>query len=85
MSTLTGSDRPSRATVHPCARGAPQATLSVEAGGSAGGSDGGSDGGVSSETVTSKLPEVPLPEASVAVHVTVVAPTGNVEPEAGRQ
>ena len=65
--------------------GAPQDTLSDEAGGSAGGSDGGSAGGVSSETVTSKLPEVALPEPSVAVHVTFVVPTGNVEPEAGRQ
>ena len=41
-------------------------------------------GGVVSETVTVKLPlaEV-LPEASLAVQLTVVVPSGKVEPETG--
>ena len=36
-------------------------------------------------TVTVKLHVAVLPEASVAVQVTVVVPTGNIEPEAGLQ
>jgi hypothetical protein len=38
-----------------------------------------------STTVTVKLALDLLPDASVAVHVTVVVPNGNVEPEAGLQ
>ena len=38
-----------------------------------------------SNTVTVKLQEALLPEASAAVQVTVVLPTGKVEPEAGVQ
>ncbi len=34
-------------------------------------------------TVTSKVALAALPDASVAVHVTVVVPTGNTEPDAG--
>ena len=34
-------------------------------------------------TVNEQLPV--FAEASVAVHVTVVTPTGNVDPDAGRQ
>ena len=40
-------------------------------------------GGCVSLTVTVKLHCAVLPEASVAVEVTVVVPTGNTEPEAG--
>jgi hypothetical protein len=40
-------------------------------------------GGVTSCTVTPKLPEPVLPDASVAVHVTVVVPSGKLDPEAG--
>ena len=40
-------------------------------------------GAVVSFTVTEKLHCEELPPASVAVQVTVVVPTGNVEPEAG--
>jgi hypothetical protein len=36
-------------------------------------------------TVTVKLQVAVLPDASVAVQVTVVVPTGNVEPEGGLQ
>ena len=36
-------------------------------------------------TETVKLHEAVLPEVSVAVQVTVVVPTGNIEPEAGLQ
>lgn len=36
-------------------------------------------------TWTMNAAVIPLPEASVAVHVTVVAPIGNVLPEAGTQ
>jgi hypothetical protein len=42
-------------------------------------------GGVVSVTVTVKEAAPVLPEASVAVQVTVVAPSGNVEPLGGRQ
>ena len=42
-------------------------------------------GAVESTTVTSKVSEIELPAASVAVHVTLVVPTGNVEPDAGTQ
>ena len=41
------------------------------------------DGACVSLTVTVKVHEAVLPEASVAVTVTVVVPTGNTEPEAG--
>jgi hypothetical protein len=37
------------------------------------------------KSVTLKLQEAVLPEASVAVHVTVVVPTGKVEPDGGVQ
>jgi hypothetical protein len=37
------------------------------------------------KTVTVKLQEAVLPEASVAVQVTVVIPTGNADPDAGTQ
>ena len=37
------------------------------------------------KSVTLKLQEAVLPEASVAVHVTVVVPTGKVEPDGGTQ
>jgi hypothetical protein len=40
-------------------------------------------GGVESATVTVKEQDEVLPPPSVAVQVTVVAPSGNVEPEAG--
>ena len=44
-------------------------------------------GGVVSaqQTVTVKLAVPEFPAASVAVHVTVVVPSGNVEPEDGEQ
>jgi len=44
-------------------------------------------GGVVSagETVTLKLADVERPESSVAVHVTVVSPTGKRDPGAGLQ
>jgi hypothetical protein len=42
-------------------------------------------GAVVSVIVTLKEPELELPCASVAVHVTVVLPKPNVEPEAGEQ
>ena len=35
------------------------------------------------ETVTSNVADAALPDASVAVQVTVVVPTGNTEPDAG--
>jgi len=40
-------------------------------------------GALVSTTVTVKLALDLLPDASVAVHVTVVVPNGNVEPDAG--
>ena len=40
-------------------------------------------GFVESLTVTVKLHEPVLPDASVAVQVTVVVPTGKLDPEAG--
>jgi hypothetical protein len=43
------------------------------------------EGAVASRTVTLKEHEPVLDAASVAVQVTVVAPTGKVEPEAGEQ
>src|SRR5207247_10076879 len=42
-------------------------------------------GAVVSATVTVKDAVLPLPRTSVAVHVTVVAPIGNVDPLAGVQ
>src|SRR5260370_33852744 len=42
-------------------------------------------GGVVSITVTVKVPFAVLPCVSVAVHVTVVGPIGNVAPETGAQ
>ncbi len=42
-------------------------------------------GGSASLTVTRKVHEAVLPAASVAVQVTVVVPTGNVDPDAGVQ
>ena len=36
-------------------------------------------------TVTVKVQLAELPDSSVAVQVTVVVPTGKVEPEGGRQ
>ena len=42
-------------------------------------------GGVASATVTVKLALPVLPEASVAVHVTVFAPDAKVLPDAGAQ
>ena len=42
-----------------------------------------SDGAVVSRTVTVNVALPAFPEESVAVHVTVVVPSGNVEPEAG--
>jgi hypothetical protein len=42
-------------------------------------------GALVSTTVTVKPALDLLPEASVAVHVTVVVPNGNVEPDAGLQ
>ena len=36
-------------------------------------------------TLTTKLQLAVLPDASVAVQVTVVVPSGNIEPEAGLQ
>jgi hypothetical protein len=42
-------------------------------------------GGVESVTVTVKEAEPVLPCASIAVQVTVVVPSGNVEPLAGVQ
>jgi hypothetical protein len=42
-------------------------------------------GAVLSPTVTVKVPEAVFPAASVAVHVIVVVPIGNVDPEAGVQ
>jgi hypothetical protein len=44
-----------------------------------------SDGGVVSSTVTVNEQFVVLPDASVAVQVTVVVPFGNVEPDGGVQ
>jgi hypothetical protein len=46
----------------------------------------GSDsvGAIVSVTVTAKLEVAWLPAASAAVQSTVVTPTGNVEPDAGR-
>ena len=41
-------------------------------------------GGSVSSTVTSKVQVVVVPAASVAVHVTVVTPTGNTLPEGGK-
>lgn len=40
---------------------------------------------LASQTVTVKLHEAVAPPESVAVHVTVVAPRGNADPEAGTQ
>jgi hypothetical protein len=40
-------------------------------------------GAVESSTVTVKLHVPVLPDVSVAVHVTVVVPTGKLEPDAG--
>ena len=40
-------------------------------------------GGVASITVTVKVPVRVLPTASVAVLVTIVVPSGNVEPDGG--
>src|SRR6185436_3310073 len=42
-------------------------------------------GGSASVTVTVKLPRAALPALSVAVQLTVVAPTGKAEPAAGWQ
>jgi hypothetical protein len=42
-------------------------------------------GAVVSRTLTLNAVEVELPDASVAVHETVVVPSGNVLPEAGEQ
>ena len=42
-------------------------------------------GAVASRTVTVKVQEPILPDASVAVQVTVVVPTGKPDPEAGTQ
>ena len=42
---------------------------------------GASVGGVESRTVTVNEPVFVLPAASVAVQVTVVSPSGNVEPD----
>src|SRR2546427_9452156 len=41
------------------------------------------EGEVVSRTVTVKLAEFEFPEESVAVHMTVVVPRGNVEPDEG--
>src|SRR2546427_221725 len=41
------------------------------------------EGEVVSRTVTVKLAEFEFPEESVAVHMTVVVPRGNVEPDDG--
>src|SRR3989442_13626796 len=41
------------------------------------------EGEVVSRTVTVKLAEFEFPEESVAVHMTVGVPRGNVEPDAG--
>src|SRR5260370_12698573 len=41
------------------------------------------DGGSASLTVTVKLQLATLPELSVALHVTVVVPTGKVDPLSG--
>src|SRR2546425_614963 len=54
----------------------PRAVLAVMAGGAA------TVGAVVSRTVTVKLALLWLPEPSVAVQVTVVVPSGKVEPEA---
>jgi hypothetical protein len=40
-------------------------------------------GGAESRTVTVNVPEPVFPRVSEAVHVTVVVPIGNVEPDAG--
>ena len=45
----------------------------------------GGEGAAIALTMTSKVPVPVCPTASVAVQVTVVVPTGKVEPEAGRQ
>ena len=42
-------------------------------------------GSVVSSTVTVNEPLALLPEASVAVQVTIVVPSGKVEPDAGEQ
>ena len=42
-------------------------------------------GGVVSRTVTVEVQELEFPDASVALQDTFVAPSGNVEPEAGVQ
>src|SRR5262245_21906936 len=42
-----------------------------------------STGGVTSRTVTLNPPVATLPAASVAVHTTCVAPTGNADPDGG--
>src|SRR3990172_10066734 len=44
-----------------------------------------SAGGVVSWTVTVNDPGVEFPESSVAVQLTVVVPSGNVEPDGGEQ
>lgn len=49
------------------------------------GRDAAQRGDVVSCTVTGNVPDEWLPAASVAVHVTVVVPSGNVEPDAGEQ
>ena len=41
--------------------------------------------GVADVTVTVKVPVVSFPNASVPVQVTVVVPTGKVEPDGGSQ
>src|SRR5438876_6950655 len=41
--------------------------------------------GGKSRTVTVSVAVPPLPCPSVAVHVTIVAPTANIEPDAGAQ
>jgi hypothetical protein len=43
----------------------------------------GAVGAIVSRTVTVKLPEDVFPVASVAVHVTVVVPSGKLVPDAG--
>ena len=42
-------------------------------------------GVVTSFTVMGNVPTAALPDPSVAVHVTIVVPSGNVVPEAGTQ
>jgi len=42
-------------------------------------------GGEANATVTVKLQELELPDTSVEEQVTVVAPSGKVEPESGAQ